>query len=189
MGYARRPAGRDALSAGGRGDRDGGHRNPGDRPDLLDDRAQVVAAGFEALRPASRAVGQIRLWDNLWNDQFVAGFRRMERWGNETLPLPGRYFKELTQQLLRDNELYNGKLRVGGWPVDLGKITIPLLHVVAQYDHIVPSGCSAPLIKMIGSTDKEEVVLPGGHVSIAAGANAIKRMWPKLDSWLQGRST
>ena len=151
--------------------------------------AQVVAAGFEALRPASRAVGQIRLWDNLWNDQFVAGFRRMERWGNETLPLPGRYFKELTQQLLRDNELYNGTLRVGGWPVDLGKITIPLLHVVAQYDHIVPSGCSAPLIKMIGSTDKEEVVLPGGHVSIAAGVNAIKRMWPKLDSWLQGRST
>lgn len=151
--------------------------------------AQVVAAGFEALRPASRAVGQIRLWDNLWNDQFVAGFRRMEHWGNETLPLPGRYFKELTQQLLRDNELYNGTLRVGGWPVDLGKITIPLLHVVAQYDHIVPSGCLAPLIKMIGSTDKEEVVLPGGHVSIAAGANAIKRMWPKLDSWLQGRST
>ena len=39
--------------------------------------AQVVAAGFEALRPASRAVGQIRLWDNLWNDQFVAGFRRI----------------------------------------------------------------------------------------------------------------
>jgi polyhydroxyalkanoate synthase len=32
-------------------------------------------------------------------------------------------------------------------------------------------------------------MLPGGHVSIAAGANAVKRMWPKLDSWLEGRST
>jgi polyhydroxyalkanoate synthase len=32
-------------------------------------------------------------------------------------------------------------------------------------------------------------MLPGGHVSIAAGGNAIKRLWPKLDSWLEVRST
>ena len=37
--------------------------------------------------------------------------------------------------------------------------------------------------------DKEEVALPGGHVSLVAGPNAVKRMWPKLDQWLEGRST
>jgi len=41
---------------------------------------------------------------------------------------------------------------------------------------------------MVGSTDKEEVILKGGHVSLVAGANAIKRLWPKVDSWLAGRS-
>jgi polyhydroxyalkanoate synthase len=150
--------------------------------------ADVVAAGFEALRPASRMAGQIKLWDNLWNDQFVKGFRMMERWGNETLPLPGGYFRQTTQELLRDNALYKGTLRVGGRLVDLANIKIPLLHVVAQYDHIVPPDCAKPLVERVGSADKEEVVLPGGHVSIAAGANAIKRMWPKLDAWLEGRS-
>ena len=44
-------------------------------------------------------------------------------------------------------------------------------------------------VESIGSRDKEEVVLPGGHVSIAAGPNAVKRMWPKLDQWLEERST
>lgn len=151
--------------------------------------AQMVVAGFDALRPASRIAGQIRLWDNLWNDQFVKGFRMMERWGNETLPLAGGYFRQTTKELLQNNALYEGKLRIGGRLVDLSRITVPLLHVVAQYDHIVPSACSKPLIERVGSRDKEEVVLPGGHVSIAAGANAIKRMWPKLDSWLQERST
>ncbi len=150
--------------------------------------ADVVASGFEALRPASRVAGQIKLWDNLWNDQFVRGFRMMERWGNETLPLPGGYFRQTTHELLRKNALYEGTLRVGGRLVDLGNITVPLLHVVAQYDHIVPPDCAAPLVKRVGSADKEEVVLPGGHVSIAAGPNAIKRMWPKLDAWLEGRS-
>ncbi|HKU00835.1 MAG TPA: alpha/beta fold hydrolase [Paraburkholderia sp.] len=150
--------------------------------------ADFVLAGFDALRPASRIAGQVRLWDNLWNDQFVKGYRMMERWGNETLPVPGGYFRQMTRELLQKNALYEGTLRIGGRLVELGKVTVPLLHIVAQYDHIVPPACARPLVERVGSSDKEEVVLPGGHVSIAAGANAIKRMWPKLDSWLEGRS-
>ncbi len=150
--------------------------------------AEVVLAGFDSLRPASRIVGQIRLWDNLWNDQFVKGYRMMERWGNETLPLPGGYFRQMTRELLTKNALYEGVLHIGGRHVDLGRITVPMLHVIAQYDHIVPPACARPLVERVGSRDKEEVVLPGGHVSIAAGPNAIKRMWPILDSWLEIRS-
>jgi polyhydroxyalkanoate synthase len=151
--------------------------------------ADIVIAGFDALRPASRIAGQLRLWDNLWNDQFVKGYRMMERWGNETLPLPGGYFRQTTKDLLRNNALYEGTLRIAGRLVDLGKITVPLLHVVAQYDHIVPPACARPLVERVGSRDKEELVLPGGHISIAAGPNAVKRMWPALDSWLEERST
>ncbi|MNR59694.1 hypothetical protein D3C85_1810090 [compost metagenome] len=66
---------------------------------------------------------------------------------------------------------------------------MPLLHVIAQYDHIVPPECANPLVERVGSRDKQEIVLPGGHVSIAAGPNAVKRMWPALDSWLEERST
>jgi len=32
-------------------------------------------------------------------------------------------------------------------------------------------------------------MLPGGHVSLVAGPNAVKRMWPALDQWLAKRST
>lgn len=151
--------------------------------------SDIVVAGFDALRPASRIAGQVRLWDNLWNDQFVKGFRMMERWGNDTLPLPGGYFRQTTHELLRKNALYEGTLHIGGRRVELGTITVPLLHVVAQFDHIVPPDCARPLVERVGSKDKEQLVLPGGHISIAAGPNAVKRMWPALDSWLQGRST
>ena len=48
---------------------------------------------------------------------------------------------------------------------------------------------SAPLIDLVGSRDKEAVVMKGGHVSLVAGGNAIKRLWPKLDTWLGVRST
>lgn len=151
--------------------------------------ADFVTAGFDALRPASRIAGRLRLWDNLWNDQFVKSFRMMERWGNETLPLPGGYFRQTVKELMRANALYEGTLRIGGRAVDLRKITVPLLHLVAQYDHIVPPACAHPLVERVGSRDKQEVVLPGGHVSLLAGPNALKRAWPALDSWLQTRST
>ena len=54
---------------------------------------------------------------------------------------------------------------------------------------LVPVALFWPLIDRVSSTDKEEVVLPGGHVSLVAGPNAVKRMWPKLNEWLERRST
>jgi polyhydroxyalkanoate synthase len=87
-----------------------------------------------------------------------------------------------------DNKLYEGTMSVGGHAVDLGKIKVPVFHAVAEHDHIVPYESAKHLIAMVGSQDKEEVMLKGGHVSLVAGPNAIKRLWPKLDSWLGGRS-
>ena len=143
---------------------------------------------FDMLRPAGRAAGNIRLWDNLWDDRYVAGIRKLERWGNDILPLAGEYFRETTKQLMWDNRLMDGSMTVAGQAVDLAAITAPFLHVTAQHDHIVPSAASAPLIDMIGSADKEAVELKGGHVSLVAGGNAVKRLWPKLADWLGGRS-
>ncbi|MDM0110927.1 alpha/beta fold hydrolase [Variovorax sp. J22R133] len=150
--------------------------------------ARVIVSAFDALRPTGRVVSTLRLWDNIWNDEYVRQYRMMDRWGAETLPLAGAYFKETIKRLMWDNALYEGTLTVGGHPVDLGKITVPLLSIVAEHDHIVPYAAAHPLMDKVGSTDKEEVILKGGHVSLVAGPNAVKRMWPKVDQWLGVRS-
>ena len=62
---------------------------------------------------------------------------------------------------------------------------MPILHAVAEHDHIVAYDAARHLITKIGS----EVMLKGGHVSLVAGANAIRRLWPKMDNWLGKRST
>ncbi|MFT3800370.1 MAG: alpha/beta fold hydrolase [Burkholderiaceae bacterium] len=149
----------------------------------------VIVGGFDMLRPAARVAGQIRLWDNLWNDEYVTAFRRMERFTSDTVPLAGEYFRQFIKEMMQKNALFEGTLTLGGEPVRISNIKVPLLHMVAKYDHIVPPECGAPLVALAGSRDKEEVVLPGGHVSLIAGPNAVKRMWPKLDQWLEKRST
>ena len=149
---------------------------------------ELILQSFDMLRPASRAVGQIQLWDNIWNDEFVKSYRMFDRWANDILPLAGEYFRTTTKDLMWDNKLFNDTMTVGGRPALLDKIKVPILHAVAEHDHIVPYDAAKHLIKKVGSTDKEEVMLKGGHVSLVAGPNAIRRLWPKLDSWLGGRS-
>jgi polyhydroxyalkanoate synthase len=144
---------------------------------------------FDMLRPGQRAAGNIRLYDNLWNDDFVKSYRMFDRWSADILPLAGEYFRQTTKKLMWGNELLAGTLEVGGRPVDLGAIKVPFLHVAAEHDHIVPTAASAPLIGMVGSADKQEIMLKGGHVSLVAGGNAIKRLWPNLVQWLGTRST
>jgi len=150
---------------------------------------EMIHSSFEMLRPASRAAAQVTLWDNIWNDEFVRGYRQLDRWGNDTLPLAGEYFRQTTKELMWGNKLFTGELTIGGKRVDLGAIKQPILHAVAEHDHIVPYEAARHLIARVGSKDKTEVILKGGHVSLLAGPNAARRMWPKLDEWLGERST
>lgn len=140
------------------------------------------------LRPASRAASQIQLWEKMWDDPYVKSFRMFEKWSTEVLPLAGEYFRQTTKELMWDNKLYEGKLTIKGRPADIKNITVPVFHADAEHDHIVPYAAAQPLVAGVSSVDKEEIMLKGGHVSLIAGSNAVKRLWPKLDSWLQGRS-
>ena len=149
---------------------------------------EMILSSFEMLRPASRVVGQLQLWENIWNDEYVKSYRMFDRWATDTLPLAGEYFRSITKDLMWDNKLFNNTMSVGGRKADIADIRVPILHAVAEHDHIVPYESAKHLIPRVGSTDKEEVILKGGHVSLVAGANAIKRLWPKVDSWLAGRS-
>ncbi|MDA1077015.1 MAG: hypothetical protein O3A63_20050 [Proteobacteria bacterium] len=77
---------------------------------------------------------------------------------------------------------------MSGKKAKLSNITVPLLSCVAEHDHLAPRDSTEALLSLVSSTDKEEVLLKGGHVSLIAGPNARKRMWPRLSAWLAPRS-
>ncbi|MCY3963780.1 MAG: alpha/beta fold hydrolase [Acidobacteria bacterium] len=149
---------------------------------------QMLYASFNALRPASQVAGRVRLWDNMWNDEFVTSYRRLQRWAADQIPFPGECFRQTTKELQQQNLLMKGEFQLGGRLVDLSNIRVPFIHVVAEHDHIVPYEAARDLIGMVGSEDKQEIMLKGGHVSLVAGRNAVRRLWPRLEEWLAERS-
>jgi polyhydroxyalkanoate synthase len=88
-----------------------------------------------------------------------------------------------------DNKLFNDTMSVGGRAAKLEDIKVPILHAVAEHDHIVPYDAAKHLITKVGSSDKEEVMLKGGHVSLVAGRNAVTRLWPRVAGWFAARSS
>ena len=149
---------------------------------------ELIYSSFEMLRPAARVAGTVRLWDNMWNDDYVRSYRMFDRWATDQIPFPGECFRQTIKDLMWDNRLHAGTLTLGGRRVDLGAITVPFVHVMAEHDHIVPYESARELTALVGSADKREWVLKGGHVSLVAGPSAVRRLWPQLDGWLAERS-
>ena len=149
---------------------------------------EMMYRSFELLRPADRLVSYVRLWDNLWNDLYVKQYRLMNKWTSDQIPFPGEAFRQTTKELSWENKLIKGELELGGKKVDPKLITCPILNVSAQHDHIAPREATKDVVNIVGSEDKEDVLLKGGHVSLVAGPNAVMRLWPKVNEWLSVRS-
>jgi polyhydroxyalkanoate synthase len=149
---------------------------------------EMMYRSFELLRPADRLVSYVRLWDNLWNDQYVKQYRLMNKWTSDQIPFPGETYRQTTKDLMWENKLMKGELDVGGVRCDLTRIACPVLNAMAQHDHIAPYEATRELTSLVGSEDKEDVLLKGGHVSLVAGMNAVLRLWPKVNEWLSVRS-
>jgi polyhydroxyalkanoate synthase len=162
-------------------------------PDLIVDTfgnvpADMIEGAFQVLRPLQKAAGQLMLLNNAADREFVKAHLRMARWGADALPFPGKAFREMCRDFVVGNKIVRGEFEVRGRKMDLGDIRVPLLHVLAEHDHVVPYASSRDVVRLVGSRDKEEWVLKGGHVSLVAGLAAITRTWPRLAGWLAPRS-
>lgn len=147
----------------------------------------MVEATFQLMRPLQKAGGLVAL-QNQTNPEVIKAHLRLTRWGEDALPLAGETFRQLVHDYVLDNKVVNGEFEVRGRRADLHDITVPVLHVLAEHDHVVSYAASRDLVQLVGSDDKEEIVIKGGHVSLVAGMGAVTRTWPRLVNWLAPRS-
>ncbi|MGE0684252.1 MAG: alpha/beta fold hydrolase [Candidatus Binatia bacterium] len=149
---------------------------------------ELIEVSFDMLRPFQKTAGNLKLLDNVQDEAFVKAHLRFERWAAEQIPFAGETARQFINDFLRENKLVRNEFELAGRRVDFGQIQVPFLHVAAEHDHIVPAAASRDLLGLVGSKDKTEIVLKGGHVSLVAGTNAVHRLWPQLDAWLAERS-
>ncbi len=126
---------------------------------------------------------------DIMNDPVVLkNFMRMEKWIFDSPDQAGETFRQFIKDFFQQNKLIKGQLEIGGQRVDLGKITIPVLNVYADQDHLVPPAASQALKTFIGSSDYSEVSFDGGHIGIYVSGKAQKTIPPAIGAWLNERA-
>ncbi len=150
--------------------------------------AEAVLLSLEMLRPLDRLLGYVRLWDNLWDPDFVFNWRVRYKWVQDQIPFPGECYRQVIKELLWGNKLIKGELTLGGQCLSPQSLRCSVLNAMAEYDHIAPYSATRPLTEMLGATDKQDLTVRGGHVSLIAGKNALLRLWPTVNEWLSVRS-
>jgi polyhydroxyalkanoate synthase len=150
--------------------------------------ADWVQNTLRALRPFGKVAGAMNLLNQIDNEEVVRSNLRMGKWETDNIPFPGGVFRQMVRDFLRGNKLVQGEWVLGGRRVDLSRIKVPFLHLLAADDHITPYAAARDLVRMVAGEDKQEIVVKGGHVGLVAGRGAQTRMWPALEGWLAPRS-
>jgi polyhydroxyalkanoate synthase len=122
------------------------------------------------------------------DEQASEVWRAISLWAIDGVPFPGEAFRQLVKDFYQSNKLINDQLTLASKPVHLSNITIPILNVSAQEDHLVPLSQIKTLFNKISSTEKELVIVPGSHFALAIGQQAVSNLWPRELDWLARHS-
>ncbi len=124
----------------------------------------------------------------LINEETIKNFLRMEKWIFDSPDQAGETFRQFIKDCYQKNLLIKNEMMLNGKKINLKNITMPLLNVMAEFDHLVPNDASKPLNDAVSSSDKEMLVFPTGHIGIFVGSKSQKEVCPKIAEWLKPRS-
>ena len=145
----------------------------------------VLDLGFLLRNPPRYTFDKyINLLKNMDNAKFVDNFIAVEKWLHDTPMIPGRLYRDILHGCYKDNLLVSHNLKLGEKQIDLRKITVPLLTIIAEKDDLVSPESTLALNDLVTSKEKETFVLPTGHVGLCISTAAHERLWPKVAAWI-----
>ena len=146
-------------------------------------------AGFLLLDPVRLILGKYAgFLDMIESDKGMSNFLRMEGWIFDSPDIPGQTYRQYIKEWYHNNSLIKGEFEIHGEKVDLGKITVPLLLLVATYDHIAPPESQKAILDIVSSEDKDAYEIAKGHIGITTSKASHKEFWPKVVDWIGSRS-
>ena len=150
--------------------------------------AEMLDDGFAVMDPVDNYLSKyVGFYDNMEDDDFATNFARMERWLGEGIDVAGDAYVEFLEKIYQDNELHNGEMELDGEHVDLAEVDMPVLLLMGEYDHLIPSESSKPFLDVIPSEDTTAIEYPTGHIGLSVSSASHEDVWPRAAQWFIDR--
>ena len=146
---------------------------------------ELLYSLYASLKPFKQGVNKyLTLFNNLEDESFVQNFLKIEKWLYDTPPIAGETFRQWIKDIYQKNLLAKNRMIVGESKINLSKIKVPILNLVADSDHLVSPFCSIALNELVSSTDKSLMNFPTGHVGLIASGYSQKNVLPRVGKWI-----
>ena len=118
----------------------------------------------------------------------VESWLAVSRWVDDGTPFPGEAFQQWVGDFYQHNKLVKGEIELRGRRVDLSNVRASLLNIAGAKDIICPLSQTEATIDLVGSQDKEHLILDAGHVGTLASPEAKETFWRRIETWLETNS-
>ncbi len=152
---------------------------------------KYMLAGWKNMHPEQHYVqDHIDLYEHIDDPVWLAKTEAFERWYENPLDLPGRWYLQVIDQLFRRNLFAKGEFVGLGRPLALKDITCPLYLLAGESDDITTHEQVFAAEKLCGTpaASIEKHIVPGGHVGLFMGARNLKEVWPQIGAWIRRQS-
>lgn len=125
--------------------------------------------------------------DIMENEDKLLNFMRMEKWIFDSPDQAGETYRQFMKDFYQQNKLIKGEVMIGNKQVNLANLTMPILNLYAEKDHLVPPESTLALENYITSKDYTAQGFPVGHIGMYVSGKVQKELPPTIVNWVKAR--
>src|SRR6185312_7782768 len=146
-------------------------------------RGEVMLAGWKNMHPGEQYLTTyIDLYDHIADKGYVVRSEHFERWFENALDLPGRYYLQAVEELFKANRFAKGEFIGLGRRLSLKDIKVPLYLLAGETDDITTREQVFAAARLVGTPHSAVVtrMTPGGHIGLFMGSATLAEAWPAI---------
>ncbi|WP_407809804.1 class III poly(R)-hydroxyalkanoic acid synthase subunit PhaC [Spirulina subsalsa] len=117
----------------------------------------------------------------------ILNFLRMEKWIFDSPDQAGETYRQFMKDFYQGNKLIKGEVMIGDKQVNLSNLTMPILNLYAEKDHLVPPESSLALQQYVTTKDYTVQSFPVGHIGMYVSGKVQRDLPPTIVDWLKTR--
>lgn len=148
---------------------------------------QYMLAGWKNMHPGEQYLGKfIDLYEHIEDKCFIKRTEHFERWYENPMDLPGRYYLQAIRLLFKENRFAKGEFVGLGRKLSLKDITCPIFLLAGESDDITTKEQVFAAEGLVGTPKLriEKKLVPGGHIGLFMGSRTLKDSWPGIARWI-----
>lgn len=154
-------------------------------------RGRTMLAGWKSMHPEQQYIDKyLDLYQHIEDKSYVQRTEQFERWYENPIDLPGRYYLQAIQSLFKENRLAKGTFVALGRGLDLRAIRVPLYLLAGADDDITTKEQVFNAAALVGTPAAEVVerLVPGGHIGLFMSSRTLADAWRDIGRWLADHS-